>query len=85
MQTSHASVEAELRAQIQQLSQAAIDREAAIGDKVQSTTQEVEAAFDQLQGTSEALAEKESQAQDLSEFCSKPLFKEAPITKTSFG
>lgn len=85
MQTSHASVEAELRAQIQQLTQAAIDREAAIGDKVQSTTQEVEAAFDQLQGTSEALAEKESQAQDLSEFFLQGPNRGGTDDKTVFG
>ncbi len=60
-------MEAELRAQIQRLTQAAIEREAAIGSKVQATTHEVEVALDQLQSTTEALAEKDSQAQDLSE------------------
>ena len=60
-------MEAELRAQIRQLTQAAVERESSFGDKVQSTVQEVEAAFDQLQGTTQALAQKDSQAQGLSE------------------
>ena len=59
-------MEADLRAQIQQLTKAAVDREAAFRVKMQSTTQEVDAAFNQLQGTTEVLAEKDSQAQDLS-------------------
>lgn len=70
LQESSRITEEQLREQIRQLTQAAKDREASIGEKVQTTAQEVDAALVQLQDTTQALtdtkAEKEAQAEELS-------------------
>lgn len=70
LQESCDAIVAELRAQVQRLQEAAVERETAFSQKVQETTKGVDAAFTELKDTAQALAEtnaeKEAQTQELS-------------------
>lgn len=76
LQEAHRASESELRAQIQLLTDAANEREAAVKSVVQDTAEGVDAAFIQLQDTTQALtearAEKQAQAEEYSELPSFP-------------